>query len=111
MFVEHFARRLIQAYHLEEDLELSAEPSREKLMTAVSSLFKAEGEIRVFPGALEHVCADCTRPKRYKEDLIEGGVNLHQSPYAVVEGEVPGADVSPLTCWELVNLKKSDNVS
>lgn len=62
-------------------------------MSSVSALFKQGGDIMLNPDALSHVCADCTRPKRFKQDLLNEGAILSTSPYIVAEGDAPGHDV------------------
>ena len=94
MFAEHFARRLLLASGLEANFSLEADPSREKLMSNVSSLFSKSGDVMILEESLHHGCADCTRPKRYKYDLIQEGAILSESPFKVVEGDVSGLNVS-----------------
>ena len=110
LFVEHFARKLIKGKGLEHSFDVEAELSCEKLMSSVSALFKQGGDIMLNPDALNHVCADCTWPKHFKQDLLNEGAILSISPYIVVEGDAPGHDVcislciymKILMCWLLL---------
>ncbi|KIJ22880.1 hypothetical protein M422DRAFT_276636 [Sphaerobolus stellatus SS14] len=73
MFVEHMARRLIKAHNLE---------------TVFQSLLEHIGRIKgIVPGALQHICQECTHQKRYKTDLTEAGVNLGIPSHIVADGE------------------------
>ena len=43
-----------------------------------------------FQIAFNHTCADCTRPKRFHEDLLKEGAILARSAYLVADVDNPG---------------------
>lgn len=69
---------------------IEANQSHVNLMKGVNQYLRnlsPSGEVHILPGALDHTCADCTHPKRFKQDLINEGAILSGNPFEVVEAD------------------------
>ncbi|KIJ42280.1 hypothetical protein M422DRAFT_254684 [Sphaerobolus stellatus SS14] len=85
MFIEHMTRRLIIEHGIEDEFRCSVDASSETLLTEV--LEKLGRLCGIIPGALDHVCNECTHEKRYFSDLIAEGIDLNVAFDGVVGGQ------------------------
>lgn len=92
LFVERFSRRLLHVHTPHTPFSSPAYPPTDKLAELVRNVIGRDGG--VIPSALTHGCKDCTHKKRYRQDLIDEGVELEAGHVAEVVGLPGGADLN-----------------
>ncbi|KAJ7483156.1 hypothetical protein FB451DRAFT_1084306 [Mycena latifolia] len=84
LYFEHFARRLIVSYRLEDTFTVPAHSTSHVLAESVRDAIGRNGG--VVAGAMEHGCTNCTHLKRYTSDLLAEGAVLDGEETGVVAG-------------------------
>ncbi|KAJ6595103.1 hypothetical protein DFH09DRAFT_1413020 [Mycena vulgaris] len=74
LFMEHFSRRLLFFHGKDSGFSCDAHPSTRRLSEAVGTAIGVNGG--VIEAAMSHGCVECTHVKRYRSDLVNGGVIL-----------------------------------
>ncbi|KAJ7579446.1 hypothetical protein C8J56DRAFT_796160 [Mycena floridula] len=101
LFLEYFSRRLIVAHNLTETFTCPANPSSSDLAECLRNTIGRDGG--VLGSSMDHGCLECTRWKRFPDDLIAEGLvtipssigvaGVDEEPVDAVEQEIPLAAV------------------
>ena len=87
LFVEHFLRRLVNAHEINDTFTIPAECNTQTMVKEALAFF-GKGGGRA-PGAMFHVCQDCTHEKRYVDVMLSVDHNDH----GVVEGDFTDTNI------------------
>jgi hypothetical protein len=94
LFIEHFARRLLQSHGKFDEFVCEANLDADGLALEVREAIGRN--YGVFPSAMMHSCMDCTHKKRYRSDLIEEGPEIGQGGLGVAEMDEGVANINPI---------------
>ncbi|KAJ7585586.1 hypothetical protein C8J56DRAFT_1052899 [Mycena floridula] len=85
LFLEYFGRRLVIAHGLMDTFRCPANPNSADLSEYIRDAIGRDGGI--LASSMDHGCLQCTRWKRFREDLVAEGVELGQNSTGVADVE------------------------